>query len=54
MEIHESNFSRQANDFMNVVDGETGPMCTIEEARENLRVCLAAKESYRTRRIIEM
>jgi len=54
MEVHESNFIRQAHDFMNVVDGEDGPMCTLEEARENLRVCLAAKESYRTRRIIRI
>jgi len=54
MEVHESNFMRQANDFMDVVDGKVGCMCTLEEARDNLRVCLAAKESYRTHRIIRL
>ncbi len=53
-EVHESMFMHQANDFMDAVEGKPDPMCTLEEARENLRICLAARESYRTHRIIEI
>ena len=53
-EIHESLFARQADDFMDILDGKPGVLCTLEEARQGLRVCLAAKESYRTRRVLEI
>jgi len=54
MEIHESLFAQQASDFLDALEGRPDLMCTLEEARENLRVCLAARESYRARRIIEL
>jgi predicted dehydrogenase len=54
MEIHEALFAQQANDFMDALEGKPDVMCTLEEARDNLRICLAAKDSYRTRRIITL
>lgn len=54
MEIHESIFARQAADFMGAVDGKPDVLCTLAEARDNLRVCLAARESYETKRIITL
>ena len=53
-EIHESLFARQAHEFMDIVDGKPGVLCSLAEAREGLRICLAARESYRTRQIVEV
>ena len=54
MEIHESMFAVQAGAFMDAVDGKPDRLSTLEEARDNLAVCLAARESYTTKRIIEL
>ena len=54
MELHEANFEFQANQFMDIVQGKPGCLTTLEEARENLAVCLAAKLSYETRRMVEL
>lgn len=49
LEIHESMFAVQADMFLDVVDGQADHLATLEEARDNLRVCLAAKRSYQER-----
>ena len=54
MELHEKRFAMQANTFMDIVDGKDGPLTTLTEARANLQVALAAKESWDTQRIITL
>ncbi len=54
LEIHEARFALQANLFLDTVSGEKTPLTTIEEARENLRVALALKESWRRRAFIRL
>ena len=54
VEAHEARFRFQADAFMDILDGKPDSLTTIGEARENLRLALAAKESYRTRRIIPL
>jgi len=54
MEIHESIFAVQANAIMDAADGKPDCLTTLEEARDNLAVCLAALRSYETKRIIQM
>jgi len=54
MEIHERNFSTQANILMDAVDGKPDRLATLEEARDNLAVCLAAKQSDETKRIVRL
>lgn len=54
MEVHENRFARQAEMFMNAMAGRPCHLATLPEARENLRIALAAKESYRSKRIIQL
>ena len=52
MEAHEARFALQANLFLDAVEGKPCHLTTLDEARKNLRVALAAKESYETKRIV--
>lgn len=54
MEAHEARFALQANCFLDALEGKPCHLATLEEARANLAVALAAKESYRTKRIISL
>ena len=54
MEIHESMFATQANAFLDVLEGKPDQLATLHAARENLCICHAAKESYRTKSIISL
>ncbi len=54
MEAHEARFSLQANRMLDVIEGTPSQMATLEEARANLRVALAAKQSDREKRIIRL
>jgi predicted dehydrogenase len=54
MEAHEARFRLQADLFLDAVEGKPCHLATLEEARDNLRVVLAAKESYATKRIIAL
>lgn len=66
-QYHEGRFRRQAEMFLNAMAGRdeapdrdksrSGGLCpltTLEEARESLRMALAAKRSYREKRIISL
>ena len=53
-EAHQARFRLQADAFMDIVEGKPGHLATLEEGQESLRIALAAKESYRTKRIIEL
>lgn len=54
MEIHENRFSMQANLFLDTVEGTDTELATLDEARDNLRVALAAKRSYTEGIIVEL
>ena len=54
MTAHEARFVRQATMMLDLLDGESCCLTTLEEARDNLCLALAAKESYRTKRIIQL
>jgi len=54
MEAHEARFRGQADMFLDILEGKPGTLTTLEEARQSLRVALAAKESYATRRIVRL
>jgi len=51
-ELHEGRFRRQADMFMDIIEGKPGHLTTLEEARYNLRIVLAARESYEAKRIV--
>lgn len=53
-DYHEARFRRQADMFLDLLDGKDCHLTTLQEARDNLRVALAAKESYAARRIIQV
>ena len=52
MEVHEGRFRLQADLFLDSLCGAETGLTTLDEARENLRVALAAKESIRTGRSV--
>ncbi len=54
MAAHEARFALQAAMFLDAVEGKPCHLTTLDEARANLRVALAAKESYETKRIISL
>lgn len=54
MEVHEARFALQAGWMLDAVEGKPCHLTTLEEARDNLRVALAAKESYETKRIVQL
>ena len=54
MEAHENRFRMQADMMLDAVEGAPNHLTTLEEAKVNLRVALAAKDSYKTKRIIAL
>jgi predicted dehydrogenase len=53
-EAHEARFRLQAERFMAACEGQPDNLTTLDQARDNLRVALAAKDSYLTKRIIQL
>jgi len=53
-ELIETRFRLQADAFLDAVEGRPDHLTTIGEARDNLAVCLAAKESYQSKRIVPL
>lgn len=51
---HQSRFEKQAELLLDVLDGKDCHLCTVEEAWQNLQVALAAKTSWRERRIVRI
>lgn len=47
-------FRRQASHFLDLLDGGESHLTTLREAADNLHTILAAKASYRQKRIIEL
>lgn len=54
MEIHQNNFSLQANSMLDGLEGKICEAATLEEARLNLKVALAAKQSWNEKKIISI
>lgn len=51
---HEARFAMQANLMLDALDGKPCLLTTLAEARDNLIVALAAKESYASGRIVKI
>ncbi|MGJ8529865.1 Gfo/Idh/MocA family protein [Maritalea sp.] len=54
MEAHQARFAMQANYMMDALEGGQCHLATLEDAYLNLRLALAAKQSWDERKIIEL
>ncbi len=54
MEVHQNNFLLQANRFLDGYEGKDCDLATLEEAYLNLKVVLAAKSSWKDKKIIKI
>lgn len=54
MEAHQARFAIQANYMLDALEGKPCHLATLEDAHLNLRLALAAKQSWDQRRIIEL
>lgn len=54
MEAHQARFAMQANYMLDALEGSQCHLATLDEAYLNLRLALAAKQSWDERRIIEL
>ncbi len=54
MQTHQARFAMQANAMLDALDGAPCDLATLAEARDNLAVALAAKQSWRENKIIEV
>ena len=52
MEVHQNNFSLQAERILDGLDGKECDLATLEEAKLNLKVVFAAKQSWLEKKII--
>lgn len=53
-EAHQARFTIQANAMLDALDGKPCHLATLEDARQNLKVALAAKQSWLDRAIISL
>jgi predicted dehydrogenase len=53
-EAHQARFKLQANAMLDAIEGKPCWLATLDEARDNLRVALAAKQSWLEKRIISL
>lgn len=51
-EAHQARFAMQANALLDALDGKPCELATLEDARLNLQIALAAKESWLEKRIV--
>jgi predicted dehydrogenase len=54
MEVHQNNFALQANSMLDGLEGKHCELTTLQEARYNLKVALAAKQSWTEKKIISI
>lgn len=54
MQAHQARFTIQAATMLDALDGVPDPLATLPEARLNLALALAAKQSWRERRFIDL
>ncbi len=53
-EAHQARFTIQANAMLDALEGKPCHLATLEEARQNLQIALAAKTSWRDRVIVSI
>lgn len=53
-EAHQARFRLQANAMLDAIEGKPCWLATLDEARDNLRVALAAKQSWLEKRIVSL
>jgi predicted dehydrogenase len=53
-EAHQARFRMQADAMLDALDGKPCWLATLDDARQNLRIALAAKQSWLERRIISL
>lgn len=53
-EAHQARFKLQANAMLDAIEGKPCWLATLDEARDNLRIALAAKQSWLEKRIISL
>jgi 1,5-anhydro-D-fructose reductase (1,5-anhydro-D-mannitol-forming) len=53
-EAHQARFRMQADAMLDALEGKPCWLATLEDARENLRIALAAKQSWLEKRIISL
>ncbi|RYE10724.1 MAG: Gfo/Idh/MocA family oxidoreductase [Hyphomicrobiales bacterium] len=53
-EAHQARFKLQADAMLDAIEGKPCWLATLDEARDNLRVALAAKQSWTEKRIISL
>ena len=54
MEVHQNNFLLQAERILNGLEGKECDLATLEEAKLNLKVVFAAKQSWQEKKIISI
>ncbi|SMY08888.1 Gfo/Idh/MocA family protein [Flavimaricola marinus] len=54
MQAHQARFTIQANTMLDALDGKPDPLATLQEARTNLALALAAKRSWIEKRFIDL
>ena len=54
MEVHQNNFLLQAERILDGLDGKECDLATLEEAKLNLKVVFAAKQSWQEKKIISI
>jgi predicted dehydrogenase len=53
-EAHQARFTLQANAMLDAIAGKPCHLATLEDARQNLMIALAAKASWRDRIIVSL
>lgn len=54
MEAHQARFTMQANAMLDAIEGKLCHLATLEDARQNLTIALAAKQSWLEKKIIRV
>ena len=54
MEVHQNNFLLQAERILDGLDGKECDLATLEEAKLNLKVVFAAKQSWQEKKIVSI
>ncbi len=53
-EAHQARFRLQADAMLDAIEGKPCWLATLDEARDNLRIALAARQSWREKRIVAL
>ncbi|MDB5474057.1 MAG: hypothetical protein JWP99_1360 [Devosia sp.] len=54
MEAHQARFALQANAMLDALEGKPCHLATLQDARQNLKIAIAAKKSWQDRTIVSL